>query len=100
MPVICKTIEWSIMPRVPHGEVGMVQGRYGLRKVAGVINEGANPRRPRNSPPLAKPFTLELYMPLIMGKDRVLKFTTEEAAKAEAARSLLRLVADCIEEVG
>lgn len=99
MPVICKQIEWSIMPRVAHGEIGVMQGRYGLRKVAGLINEEANPRRPRSSPPLSKPFTLELYVPVIMGKDRVLKFQTEAAAKAEASRAVLRFVADCTEEV-
>lgn len=98
MPVIVKTIQWSPMPRVPHGVIGTIQARHGLRRVAGIIDENANPRKPKGSTPHIRPFTLELYVPLLGGQDRILKFTSRETAELEAARALLRFVGDAIEE--
>lgn len=98
MPVIVKRIEWSPMPRVPHGVIGCVSSRFGVRRVAGIINENDNPRKPRGSPSLAKPFTLELYLPLPGGQDRILKHMTRTEAEQGAARALLKFISDLIEE--
>jgi hypothetical protein len=99
MPVIVRPIEWSPMPRVPHGVIGTVRCRHGIRRVAGIVSENENPRKPRGSPLLAKAFTLELYVPLLGGQDRILKFETREAAERAAAQAVLRLVSDLLEEV-
>lgn len=99
MPLIIKAIQWSPMPRVPHGIIGTIAGRTGVRRVAGIINENDSPKRPRGLPSLAKPFTLELYLPLNGGQDRILKFTEEAGAKREATRQLLAFIQDTLESM-
>jgi hypothetical protein len=98
MPVTVRAIEWSPMPRTPHGVIGTVRSRYGVRRVAGIICENDNPRRPKGSPLLARPFTLELYIPLLGGQDRILKFNTLAEAERGATQAVLRFINDLIEE--
>ena len=88
---------WRPHPRVPHGELAWVVTPKLRLKVAGLIDENANPLKARGSPPLARPFTLELYFPLPAGVDRVRKFTDESAARADAANQLAKFVASVTE---
>ena len=88
-----KPIEWGSMPRTPHGQLGCVTTRWGTLRIAAVINERINPGRPsgvlyRHS----KPFTLEVYIPLPVGTDKVQKYATEEEAKAKAVAVLARFL--------
>lgn len=72
--------EWGPMPRAPHGELAQIRTRQGVRRMAGIINETLSPRRRAGMPPLAKPFTLEVYFPLPVGQDKVRKYATHDAA--------------------
>ncbi len=96
--MIVRAIEWSPMPRVPHGLIGTVRCRSGVRRVAGIICENDNPRRPKGSPQLARPFTVEIYLPLVGGQDRIIKCNTMVEAEREATRALLRFVNDIVED--
>lgn len=88
-----KPIEWGNMPRTPHGQLGCITARWGTLRIAAVINESINPGRPAGAVfRYPKPFTLELYIPLPVGTDRVQKFATEEEAKAKAHATLDRFI--------
>lgn len=97
MRISIKNLTWRHHPRL-HAEVGYIESQYGERKVAMLINENNNPRRPAGGVIPAKPFTLEVYIPLLTTQDKVLKFTREHEAKAEAARLLGRFIADTTEQ--
>lgn len=99
MSIIVRSIEWSQMPRVPHGLIGTIQCSHGRRRVAAIICENENPRRPAGAPDLQRPFTLELYVPLLGGQDRILKFLTQPEAERAATQALLRFVNDIVEDV-
>ena len=94
--LIVKNIQWGPMPRTPHGTLGNVVSRGGTRRVCAIINENLSPKRPRGLPSLARPFTLELYLPVRVGQDKVLKFVTEAEALAEAERALNAFLSDCV----
>ena len=88
-----KVITWSPMPNVPHGELGCVETRRGRLRIAAVINEACNPRRPAgvvNNH--RKPFTLELYVPLPVGTDKVQKYASAAEAKSKAVAVLALFV--------
>jgi hypothetical protein len=97
MRISVKNIHWQRHPKL-HAEVGYIESQYGERKVAMLVNENNNPRRPAGGVIPAKPFTLEVYIPLLSTQDKVLKFTREAEAKAEAARLLARFIADTTEQ--
>lgn len=91
-----KPITWTPKRGASHILNGMVLIRTGERRVAAIFDESRNPMKARGSPPLARPFTLELYLPLLPSIDRVQKFTELEAAQAAAAKHLERFVSDCL----
>ena len=91
-----KPLVWRTRPKAHHILNGLVALRTGERRVAAIIDENRNPLKAKGSPPLARPFTLELYLPLLPSIDRVQKFTELEAAQAAAAKQLERFVSDCL----
>lgn len=85
------TIQWIRHPRFAHAQMGVTRTAHGdWRKVAVLFSAGKNPKLPKGVDLGARPFTLELYLPMVVGIDRILKYQTEEAAK-HAAQSMLRL---------
>lgn len=91
-----KPLVWKPRPKAPHIVNGWVLTHTGDRRVAAVIDENRNPLKARGSPPLARPFTLELYLPLPPSVDRVQKFLASEDAMAAATKQLERFVSDCL----
>ena len=90
---MAKEIAWGSMPRTPHGELGCITTRWGTLRIAAVINEALNPNRPVGAVSRhPKPFTLELYIPLPVGTDKVQKYATADEAKAKAATALARFI--------
>ena len=90
-----RVIEWGSMPRTPHGQLGCITTRWGTMRIAAVINEALNPGRPAGAVSRhPKPFTLEVYIPLPVGTDKVQKYATEEEAKEKASKLLERFVAE------
>ena len=88
-----KPIEWGSMPHTPHGQLGCVTTRWGTLRIAAVINESINPGRPSGvAYRHPKPFTLELYLPIPVGTDKVQKYATEDEAKAKAVAVLARFL--------
>lgn len=81
---------WIQRPRCPH----ILDGKVAERKVASIFLENHNPLRPRGCAPLARPFTLEVYLPMRPGVDKVRKFTALEAAQVVADAMLNQFVAD------
>lgn len=90
-----RVIEWGNMPRTPRGQLGCITTRWGTMRIAAVINEALNPGRPAGAVSRhPKPFTLEVYIPLPVGTDKVQKYATEEEAKDKASKLLERFVAE------
>ncbi len=93
-----QNILWVQSKKAMHCKIGLVESQFGRRRVALLYDENANPLKPKGTPPLARPFTLEVHLPVIIGTDKVLKFTSESAAKSEADRQLSRFIADVTKE--
>jgi hypothetical protein len=93
MSLAVRNIVWTQHPKLRHAFLGYIAGR----RVMMLVDERLNPRRPEGGKVPAKPLTLEVYLPLAQGHDKILKFTTDTAAKAEAGRLLAKLVADIAE---
>lgn len=77
-------VKWLRHPSLSHAEMAVVELRRptGLYyKVGLLVNENRNPARPRGGKVPARPWGLELYLPLTSGQDRVQKFPTESAAR-------------------
>lgn len=97
MRVSIKNITWRRHYKL-HAEVGYIESQHGTRKVAMLVNEHNNSRRPADGVVPPKPYTLEVYIPLLTTQDKILKFTKESEAKDEAARLLGRFIADTTEQ--
>lgn len=97
MRIAVRNLTWVQDKRVKHGMAGMLALGNTVRKVAMLVDENRNPLRPAGATVPAKPFTLELYIPLPVGMDKVLKFDNDASAKAEASRQLSRFIADATE---
>lgn len=97
MRIAVRNLTWVQDKRVRHGTAGMLHVGNSVRKVAMIVDENSNPLRPRDAKIPPKPFTLELYLPVPTGVDKVLKFTSEASAKSEAARQLSRFISDATE---
>ena len=93
MSLSVRNIVWSPHPKLRHASVGFIAGR----RLVMLVDERINPLRPAGGKIPAKPFTLEVYLPLAQGHDKILKYTSEQTAKAEAGRLLAKLVADIAE---
>lgn len=91
-----KTITWAPKRGAYHVLNGVVVVQAGQRRIAAVFDENRNPLKARGSPPRDKPYTLELYLPLLPAIDRVQKFAALEAAQAAAAKQLERFVSDML----
>lgn len=83
------------MPHAQEAWVGMIDGKR--RRVAVLYNEHANPLRAPGSALVAKPFTVELCIPMRIGQDKVMKFKDEAEAKTAAGNSLLCFLSDIVE---
>ena len=88
-----RQLQWAPKPGASHILVALLGSG---RRVASIFFENANPLKARGSPPLQRPYTLELYVPLPKGTDKVQKFTELEAAKTAAGKQLERFVSDAL----
>lgn len=97
MRVSTLDIQWVPNRHLVHAWNGVVVSSNGPLRVAMLVDEHLNPRRPFGAKPPSKAYTLELYMPLRPKQDRVQKFDSDVAAKQAATRALLTFVNDVID---
>lgn len=98
MSLSVRNLTWLPHPKLHHAHIGWLVPSTGRqRKVAMIVDERNNLRRPVGGVIPAKPVTLEIYLPLLPGQDRVLKFVHESAAKTEAARQFALFILDSAE---
>lgn len=90
-----QAISWIANAKLTHAQDGTIRmlGNSGAAvRVAMIVDENANPRKPPDSAKLSRPITLELYFPLPPGTDRVRKCLTVPAAQELAASLLYNFV--------
>jgi hypothetical protein len=86
-------VKWLRHPQMRHAEVAILEGPRGLYfKVGMLVNECANPARPRDGVVPTKPWGVELYVPLTQGQDKVQKFLTETAARERVSKAVADFV--------
>lgn len=75
-------ITWLRSKQLHHAEIAAIEIKDGLHyKVGMLVNETVNPLRPKGTPHPAKPYGIEIYLPITSGQDRVQKFSSKQEAK-------------------
>lgn len=91
-------ITWLRHPQLVHAEMAVVTVKRGLYfKVGLLVKEHANPARPKGGVIPAKPWGVELYVPLTQGQEKVQKFDTERAARERIAKAVEYFAATVME---